>query len=131
MLHEIFTLMPGISVGKILIQRDEESEDKHPVYYYSKLPRSIAEKKRVFILDPMLGTGGSCSCAVNKLLESGVQEKNITFINLVSCPEGLDYLTKNHPEMKIITAVLDPEMNSNRYIAPGVGDFGDRYFNSS
>lgn len=130
MLHKVFDLMPGISVGKVLVQRDEESEDKHPIFYYSKLPKGIAEKKRIFILDPMLGTGGSCKCVVSKLLEAGVQEKNITFINLISCPEGLNALTTAHPSMKIITAVLDPEMNDNRYITPGLGDFGDRYFNS-
>ena len=59
MLNTMFSLMPGISVGKVLVQRDEESEDKHPIFYYSKLPKSISEKKRVFVLDPMVGTGGS------------------------------------------------------------------------
>ena len=131
MLHKVFDLMPGISVGKVLVQRDEESPDKHPIFYYSKLPKKIAEKKRIFILDPMLGTGGSCKCVISKLLEAGVEEKNITFINLISCPEGLDALTSAHPSMKIITAVLDPKMNDNRYITPGLGDFGDRYFNSN
>ena len=129
MLQKMFDLMPGIKVGKILVQRDENSAEKLPIFYYSKLPASIFEK-RVFILDPMLGTGGSCKCVVQKLLERGVPEKNITFVNLISCPEGLKVLTEEHPEMKIITAVVDPKMNENKYIVPGLGDFGDRFFNS-
>lgn len=64
MLDDIYSLMPGISVGKILIQRDEATEDKRPVYYYAKLPDNISEKERIFILDPMLGTGGTICCAL-------------------------------------------------------------------
>jgi uracil phosphoribosyltransferase len=131
MLHTMFSFLPGIAVGKVLVQRDESSKDKHPIYYYSKLPKSIAEKKRIFILDPMVGTGGSCSVVVEELKARGVEEKNVTFINLISCPEGLDFLTKKFPEMKIVTAVLDPKMNEDLYITPGIGDFGDRYFNSN
>lgn len=131
MLHTMFSFLPGIAVGKVLVQRDESSKDKHPIYYYSKLPKSISEKERVFILDPMLGTGGSCSVVVKELKNRGVQEKNLTFINLISCPEGLDVLTSKFPDMKIVTAVLDPKMNEDLYITPGIGDFGDRYFNSN
>mmetsp|Transcript_18938 Transcript_18938/g.21215 ORF Transcript_18938/g.21215 Transcript_18938/m.21215 type:complete len:131 (+) Transcript_18938:276-668(+) len=129
MLQKMFELMPGIKVGKVLIQRDETTEDKRPVFYYSKLPASIADK-RVFVLDPMLATGGSCKLTIQKLLERGVKEDKITFINLISCPEGLDCLTSEFPQLKIITGVLDPEMNGDRYIVPGLGDFGDRFFNS-
>ena len=129
MLQKMFELMPGIKVGKVLVQRDEESEDKHPIFYYSKLPATISEK-RVFILDPMLGTGGSCKIVIKNLLEKGVKQDKITFINLISCPEGLDAVTKEYPEIKIITGVIDPKMNENKYIVPGLGDFGDRFFNS-
>lgn len=131
MLSTFFELMPGISVGKILVQRDESTEDKRPIYYYAKLPHSIKEKKRVFVLDPMLGTGGSCKCAIEKLLDSGVAEESIVFINLISCPSGLDTITKAHPKMKVFTAVVDPYMNDDKYLVPGLGDFGDRYFNSN
>lgn len=79
----------------------------------------------------MLGTGGSCKCVVNKLIENGVNEENITFINLISCPEGLDAVTTAFPKMKVLTAVIDPKMNEDRYLTPGLGDFGDRYFNSN
>ncbi|CAI2377344.1 unnamed protein product [Moneuplotes crassus] len=129
MLAKMFELIPGIKVGKILIQRDENSKDKHPIFYYSKLPRGISSKK-VFILDPMLGTGGSCNLTIRKLKERGVKEENITFVNLISCPEGLAAVTDSHPGVKIITAVVDPCMNDNMYIEPGLGDFGDRFFNS-
>ena len=115
MLGTLFDLMPGISVGKILVQRNEESPNKEAIFYYSKLPKSIKTKKRIFVLDPMLGTGGSCKMCVQKLLEAGVDEESITFINLISCPSGLDTLVKAHPKMKIITAVIDPEMNEHRY----------------
>ncbi|CAI2377687.1 unnamed protein product [Moneuplotes crassus] len=129
MLPKMFELMPGIKVGKVLVQRDESTEDKRSVFYYSKLPKEIA-KKKVFILDPMLATGGSCSLVINRLKEEGVKEENITFINLISCPEGLSCLTSAFPDIKIITAVVDPNMNEERYIEPGLGDYGDRYFNS-
>ena len=115
MLGTLFDLMPGISVGKILVQRNEESTSKDPIFYYSKLPKSIAYKKRVFVLDPMLGTGGSCKMWVKKLIESGVKEENITFINLISWPSGLEVILKAYPKMKIITAVIDPEMNDDKY----------------
>lgn len=131
MLGSAFEIMPGVSVGKILIQRDEKSAEKKPIYYYSKIPASIAKKKRIFILDPMLGTAGSICCAIAHLVEKGVDEENITFINLISCPEGLDKITSTYPKVKVLTAVCDPEMNSHKYIDPGLGDFGDRYFNSN
>lgn len=79
----------------------------------------------------MLATGGSCDMCINKLLEHGVQPENITFINLISCPEGLEMLLSKHPEIKIITAAVDPALNKDKYIIPGIGDFGDRYFNTT
>ena len=130
MIGEVFTLMPGVPVAKILVQRDESKPNKDPIYFYDKFPKSISKKERVFILDPMLGTGGSVSVAIRRLKELGVEEKKITFLNLVSCPEGLEAVTKNFPEVTIFTAILDPKMNDHKYITPGVGDFGDRYFNS-
>jgi uracil phosphoribosyltransferase len=131
MLPEVFHLMPGIPIAKILIQRDETKADKRPIYYYDKMPKSIALKKRIFIVDPMIGTAGSVICTIKRLQELGVEEERITFINLISCPEGLDRLTSEYPKIKIFTAVLDPVINDSKYIAPGLGDFGDRYFNSN
>ena len=129
MLQKMFELLPGIKVGKVLVQRDEESKDKHPIFYYAKLPASISSK-RVFILDPMLGTGGSWKIVIKNLVDRGVKQENIIFINLISCPEGLTSVLEAYPDIKIITGVVDPEMNEDKYIVPGLGDFGDRFFNS-
>jgi uracil phosphoribosyltransferase len=130
MLGEIFNLIPGISIGKVLIQRDESSKDRHPVFYYSKLPEDISSKARVFVLDPMCATGGSAAMCIDKLKQSGVDESKITFVNLISCPEGMDRLSAKFPELRIITAAVDPKMNESRYIIPGLGDYGDRFFGS-
>jgi uracil phosphoribosyltransferase len=123
-------LIPGISVGKVLIQRDESTEDKRPVFYYAKLPDDIKDKKRVFVLDPMLATGGSASVCIAKLREVGVKPESITFINLVSVEKGLDRVLGDHPGVNVITASIDDGMNDHKYICPGLGDFGDRYFGS-
>ena len=84
MLTEVFNLLPGAGIGKVLIQRDESSEDKRPIFYYSKLPEDIASKKRVYVLDPMCASGGSAVMCIQKLIESGVSQDRITFINLVT-----------------------------------------------
>ena len=104
-------MMPGISIGKVLIQRDEESADRKAVFYYSKLPEDIQSKARVFVLDPMLATGGSAEMCINKLISSGVEQSKITFVNLISCPIGLDRLLTQFPELTIITAAVDPILN--------------------
>ena len=130
MLGEVFNMIPGISIGKVLIQRDESTKEKTPIFYYSKLPDNIADKKRVFILDPMCGTGGSATMCIQKLLESGVKEEAITFINLVSCDRGISKVLDDYPKVRMLTAAVDPILNNHRYIAPGIGDFGDRYFGS-
>lgn len=87
MVGPLTTLMPGIAIGKILIQRDEKTA--MPIYYYSKLPKSISKMKKVYLLDPMLGTGGTASKAIDNIVEHGVEPSKITFINLVSCNEGI------------------------------------------
>jgi uracil phosphoribosyltransferase len=120
-------VIKGVRIGKILIQRNEESADKEAKLYYSKLPGDVASRE-VMLLDPMLASGGSAICAVKVLLDAGVPEEKITFVNLVSCPEGLANLTRAHPKMTIVTSFVDPVLNSNKWIIPGLGDFGDRYF---
>ena len=87
--------------------------------------------KKVYLCDPMLGTGGSASKAIDNILEHGVEPSKITFINLVSCPEGIARIQKDHPEVTILTAHCDPILSDIKYIIPGLGDFGDRYFNSN
>ena len=129
MVEPFFDVMPEIAVGKILIQRNERTAD--PIYYYHKLPTDISGMKRVFIVDPMLGTGGSAAMAIKLVMEKGVPAENITFINLVSCHRGLSRLLNEFPGVKIITAVVDPVLNEKFYIAPGLGDYGDRFFAST
>lgn len=130
MVQETMNLVPGITIGKMLIQRDEHSKDKHSVFMYNKLPEDIKNKQRVFILDPMLATGGSVILCIKKLKEAGVSEDKITFINLIACEAGLANLHDKYPQVRVITAAIDPILNENKYIIPGLGDFGDRYFAS-
>ena len=130
MLTEVFNLLPGAGIGKVLIQRDESSEDKRPIFYYSKLPEDIASKKRVYVLDPMCASGGSAAMCIQKLIESGVSQDRITFINLVTVDKGIRTVMETYPEVRMITACIDPELNDQKYICPGLGDFGDRYFGS-
>ncbi len=115
----------AIRIGKILIQRDEETAQ--PKLIYHKLPEDIA-KRHVLLLDPMLATGGSVCKAIEVLKENGVTEEKIIFINLISAPEGITAFQNYAPEVKIITGFIDPELNDKAYIIPGLGDFGDLYF---
>ncbi|KAI9033354.1 uracil phosphoribosyltransferase-domain-containing protein [Hyaloraphidium curvatum] len=115
----------SVRIGKILIQRDEETA--LPKLFYDKLPHDIAQRY-VFLLDPMLATGGSAVQAIKVLIERGVKEENIIFINLVAAPEGIAYVLSAHPKLTIITAQIDQGLNEKKYIIPGLGDFGDRYF---
>lgn len=127
MMEILVDIVPEIKVGSILLQRDESRDDKKPIFFFEKLPKDI-ENKRILLLDPMLGTGGSCSAAVEILKKKGVKEENIIFVNIISCVEGIDYITKLYPKMKIFTAKVDKDLLPNKYIAPGLGDFGDRFF---
>jgi uracil phosphoribosyltransferase len=117
----------GISVGKILCQRDESDPLKRAKLFYCKLPKNITEKK-VLLVDPMLATGGSASLAIKELVKAGVSPSNIIFLNVVSCPAGLKRLEKEWPHVQVITAAIDPTLNSDKFIVPGLGDFGDRYY---
>jgi uracil phosphoribosyltransferase len=114
-----------IRIGKILIQRDEETAEPH--LYYAKLPQDIASRY-VLLLDPMLATGGSIIKAIEVLKERGVAEDRIIFVNLVSALYGLERLFSTYPDVRVVTAEVDPDLNSRSYIVPGLGDFGDRYF---
>jgi len=115
----------SVRIGKILIQRDEETA--LPKLYYSKLPPDI-DDRYVLLLDPMLATGGSAIKAIEVLLANGVKEDKILFLNLVAAPEGIEAVTKKYSQLKIVTASVDKGLNDKKYIIPGLGDFGDRYF---
>ena len=120
----------GIKIGKILIQRNEETADKGPDtrYNYAKLPKDIKDRW-VFLLDPMLATGGSACKAVKCLIEQyAVKEEQIIFLNVVSCPEGLRNMSTQYPRIRVVTSAIDTGLNEHKYILPGLGDFGDRYF---
>ena len=119
----------GMKVGKILIQRDESTEEKVARLIYSKLPGDIADL-RVLLVDPMLATGGSALKAIEVLEAAGVKQENIVFLNVVSCPEGLARLQKEAPGVFVITAEVDEKLNEEKYIVPGLGDFGDRYYST-
>jgi len=125
MLGEVRAMMPAVAVGKILIQRDESTA--LPTLFYSKLPPDVA-KRQVLLLDPMLATGGSAVKAIDCLVEKGVRPENIIFINIVCVKEGIAAVHKAYPQVKIVTGAVDPILNSQKYIVPGLGDFGDRYF---
>jgi len=116
-----------VAIGKILIQRVESQPDKPARLYYTKLPHNIAQCS-VLLLDPMLATGGSARAACKVLCEAGVAEDRIYFVNLISCPEGIQALFAAYPRITVITGMIDYGLNQHMYILPGIGDFGDRYF---
>eukprot|EP00924_Labyrinthula_sp_SR-Ha-C_P007576 augustus_masked-scaffold_42-processed-gene-0.46-mRNA-1 protein AED:0.20 eAED:0.20 QI:0/0/0/1/1/1/2/0/329 len=120
-------LCPEILSGKILIQRDESDPEKRPKLFYSKLPDK-KKVKGVILCDPMLATGGSSVCALEVLKEAGYPLDKCVFANVISCPEGLEKIQEKFPEVKIITCVVDEKLNGDKFIVPGLGDFGDRYY---
>ena len=114
-----------VRIGKILIQRDEETAE--PKMFYHKLPLDINERL-VFLMDPMLATGGSACMAIKTLINAGVKEENIIFLNLIAVPEGIKKLHSLYPHVKIVTSAIDKQLNEQKFIVPGIGDFGDKYF---
>ncbi len=90
------------------------------------------KNRQILLLDPMLATGGSAIKAVEELVKVGVQEQDITFVNLIACEKGIQNLFKAFPNIRILTGAIDPVLvNDSKYIAPGLGDFGDRYFGTN
>lgn len=123
MVSGMLQLMPAAKVGHIGLYRDEETHEPHE--YYCKLPTSIGQRK-IFVVDPMLATGGSAVAAIDFIKQHG--GKDITFLSILAAPEGLERLQKSHPDIKIFVGTLDRELNENAYICPGLGDAGDRIF---
>lgn len=123
MLDGILPLMPEATVAHVGIKRNEETALPQP--YYANLPAHLAEAD-VFLLDPMLATGGSACEGVRQLKAAGAQR--ITMLCVVSCPEGLAALAAAHPDVPVFTAAIDAGLNERCYIVPGLGDAGDRYF---
>ncbi|MGC8971726.1 MAG: uracil phosphoribosyltransferase [bacterium] len=123
MAEGILKLIPSARVGHIGLYRDPET--LKPVPYYCKLPSDINERD-VFVVDPMLATGGSAVVAIDILKEKGC--KNIIFISLISAPEGRDFVLSKHPDVDFFVASIDEKLNDHGYIVPGLGDAGDRLF---
>ena len=123
LLDGFLDLVPSAKVGHIGLYRDPET--LVAVEYYLKLPELI-DQRLVIALDPMLATGHSSAVAVTRIKENGAA--NIRFVCLLAAPEGVEYFTKIHPDVKIYTAALDDKLNDHAYIMPGLGDAGDRIF---
>ena len=116
-------LVPNAKVGHVGLYRDPITHE--PIEYYCKLPADI-EKRRIFVLDPMLATGGSAVAAIDFIKRRG--GVNITFMCLIAAPEGIEVLQKAHPDVNIFIAAKDDHLNENAYIVPGLGDAGDRLY---
>lgn len=123
LLEGMLDLMPSARVGHIGIYRNPET--LQPVEYYMKVPEDIADR-RVIVVDPMLATGNSVSTALARIKERGA--KDIRFVCLLSAPEGIAHVTRDHPDVHIYTAAIDNHLNSHGYIVPGLGDAGDRMY---
>lgn len=123
MVDGILEMIPAAKVGHIGLYRDPETAE--PVEYYCKLPEDCANRE-VFVVDPMLATGGSAAEAIHMLKDKGV--KNIHFMCIIAAPEGVKRLQEEHPDVDIVIGALDDHLNEHKYIVPGLGDAGDRIF---
>ncbi len=123
MVDAMLDLIPSAKVGHIGLYRDPETH--LPVEYYCKLPEDIG-KRQVFVVDPMLATGGSAIAAIDFLKKHGC--KQIIMMNIIGCPEGVKAVQEAHPDVDIYVAAIDEKLNEHAYIVPGLGDAGDRIF---
>jgi uracil phosphoribosyltransferase len=123
MVDGFLRLLPGARVGHVGVYRDEQ--EHRPVDYYERLPPGLADS-HVFVVDPMLATGGSAVHALDRLRNAGARE--LALVCLVVAPEGLAAVEERHPDVPIWTAAVDRELDANAYIRPGLGDAGDRVF---
>lgn len=123
-------LLPFANVHHLGMYRDEKTLE--PVWYYDKRKeiKEDKDKVKVIILDPMLATGNSAVYAIKNFIAKGVKEENIVFMSLISSPEGVKKVTSSTPKVQIITAALDEKLNEKGYIVPGLGDAGDRIYNT-
>lgn len=123
MVDGVLTMIPVAKVGHIGLYRDPETHE--PVEYYCKLPPDCGERE-IFVVDPMLATGGSATAAIWMLKEKGC--KKIHFMCIIAAPEGVERMQKEHPDVDIYIGALDEKLNEHAYIVPGLGDAGDRIF---
>lgn len=125
MLDHAMAIIPGSSVGYIGMERDEVTAEA--ICYYAKMPE-LDSGTQVFVLDPMLATGGSAVQCLDEIKQRGA--KNISMICIIAAPEGVASLEAAHPDVDIIAGKIDRQLNDKKYILPGLGDFGDRLFNT-
>ena len=123
MVDNMIALIPSAKIGHVGLYRDPETHQ--PVEYYCKLPEDIANRQ-VFVVDPMLATGGSAIAAIEFLKKRGC--KNISMMNVIGCPEGVKAVQEAHPDVDLYLAAVDERLNDQAYIIPGLGDAGDRIF---
>ena len=123
MVDAMVDLIPSAKIGHIGLYRDPETHE--PVEYYCKLPEDVGNRQ-VFVVDPMLATGGSAVAAIDFLKKHGC--KSIIMMNIIGCPEGIKRVTEAHPDVDIYMAACDEKLNDHAYIIPGLGDAGDRIF---
>ncbi|MCI8326226.1 MAG: uracil phosphoribosyltransferase [Lachnospiraceae bacterium] len=123
MVDGMLAMIPSAKVGHVGLYRNEETLE--PVEYYCKLPKDCDERE-VFVVDPMLATGGSCSAAIQMLKDKGV--KKIHFMCIIAAVEGIERMKKEHPDVDMYIGAVDEHLNENGYIVPGLGDAGDRIF---
>lgn len=125
MVDGFLAMLPAAKVGHVGLYRDEETFEPHE--YFVKLPADIKERQ-LFVVDPMLATGGSAIAAIEALEKRGAKPSNIKFVCLVAAPEGVKVLKEAYPDVEIVVAALDERLNEQGYILPGLGDAGDRLF---
>lgn len=125
MLFGAMHLLPKSKIGFVGYARDEKTAEAHE--YYWKLP-PITNHSVLIITDPMLATGGTILHMLDRLFEQKVQPKEIRIVCVVSAPEGIQAVHAKYPNIKIVTAAIDEKLNEKKYIVPGLGDYGDRYF---
>ena len=125
MVDGILDLIPAARVGHVGLYRDEET--MQPVEYFVKMPSNL-EERQLYVVDPMLATGGSAIAAIDSVLERVAKIENIKFICIVAAPEGVKALQEAHPNVEIYAAALDEKLNEQAYIVPGLGDAGDRLY---
>ena len=123
MVDKMVDLIPSAKIGHIGLYRDPETH--LPVEYYCKLPEDI-ESRQVYVVDPMLATGGSAIAAIDFLKKRGC--RNIIMMNIIGCPEGVKAVQEAHPDVELYLAAVDEKLNDHAYIVPGLGDAGDRIF---
>ena len=123
MVDSMVDMIPSAKIGHIGLYRDPETH--LPVEYYCKLPEDIGSRQ-VYVVDPMLATGGSAIAAIDFLKKHGC--KSIIMMNIIGCPEGIKAVTEAHPDVDLYIAAIDEKLNDHAYIVPGLGDAGDRIF---